>query len=128
MNQNNTAAIYCNKYHNHLEAYIKKHYTSVISLYDSVSAKNYYELPRFHYTEVNNLGYDIIVDDLSLYERLKNKNNQIIYYMNSSNNCNINYKLLMSIMQQIDGVIVPKSLDNEFMTVVFNYTKEIIYV
>ena len=93
-----------------------------------MSSLNTYELPRFHYTEINNRGYDIIIDDLTLYERLANKNNRILYYMFDGTNNSINYKTLSSFMQNIDGVIVPKNVSNELIQIVFNYTKELIHV
>jgi hypothetical protein len=128
MHQNNTVAIYCDHHYTKLINYCYKKYKNIILLYDNVSSKSEYELPRFHYTEVNNLGYDIIIDNLSLYDRLKDKNNKIIYYMSNSPNHNINYKQLSSFIQDIDEVIIPSNISTEFMNIVFNYTKELSYV
>ena len=128
MHQNNTVAIYCDHNYTKLINYCYKKYKNIILLYDNVSSKSEYELPRFHYTEVNNLGYDIIIDNLSLYDRLKDKNNKIIYYMSNSPNHNINYKQLSSFIQDIDEVIIPSNISTEFMNIVFNYTKELSYV
>lgn len=128
MKTDKSVAIYCNKNYPELLESLKQKYTNIICLYDNIVSKNIYNLPRFHYTEINNLGYDIIIDDLSLYERLQNKNNKIIYYMPDGSNHNINYKLLSSFMQQIDAVIVPEKISDKFMTIVFNYTKELIHV
>ena len=128
MKINKSLAIYCKKQYPELLAYSTANYENIISLYDNVSSLNIYELPRFHYTEINNRGYDIIIDDLTLYERLANKNNRILYYMFDGTNNSINYKTLSSFMQNIDGVIVPKNVSNELIQIVFNYTKELIHV
>ena len=101
MSQNNTIAIYCDHNYNKLINYCHEKYENIILLYDNLSSKGEYDLPRFHYTEVNNLGYDIVIDNLSLYERLKDKNNRIIYYMSNSPNHNISYKQLSSFIQNI---------------------------
>jgi hypothetical protein len=128
MPQNNTVAIYCDHNYNKLINYCHEKYENIILLYDNLSSKGEYDLPRFHYTEVNNLGYDIVIDNLSLYERLKDKNNRIIYYMSNSPNHNISYKQLSSFIQNIDEVIIPSNISTEFMNIVFNYTKELSYV
>lgn len=128
MKTNKSLALYCKKNYPELLSYAKENYNTIISLYDNISSVNMYPLPRFHYTEINNMGYDIIIDDLSLYERLEQKNNRIVYYMLNGSNHNINYKSLCSFMQNIDAVIVPKNVSNEFMTIVFKYTKELIHV
>ena len=128
MSQNNTIAIYCDHNYNKLINYCNEKYENIILLYDNLSSKGEYDLPRFHYTEVNNLGYDIVIDNLSLYERLKDKNNRIIYYMSNSPNHNISYKQLSSFIQNIDEVIIPSNISTEFMNIVFNYTKELSYV
>jgi hypothetical protein len=128
MPQNNTVAIYCDHNYNKLINYCNEKYENIILLYDNLSSKGEYDLPRFHYTEVNNLGYDIVIDNLSLYERLKDKNNRIIYYMSNSPNHNISYKQLSSFIQNIDEVIIPSNISTEFMNIVFNYTKELSYV
>lgn len=128
MKINKSLAIYCKKQYPELLEYSRIHYQNIISLYDNVSSLNIYELPRFHYTEINNRGYDIVIDDLALYERLVNKNNRILYYMFDGTNHSINYKILSSFMQNIDGVIVPKNVSNELMQIVFKYTKELIHV
>jgi hypothetical protein len=128
MPQNNTVAIYCDHNYNKLINYCHEKYENIILLYDNLSSKGEYDLPRFHYTEVNNLGYDIVIDNLSLYERLKDKNNRIIYYMSNSPNHNISYKQLSSFIQNIDEIIIPSNISTEFMNIVFNYTKELSYV
>jgi len=128
MPQNNTVAIYCDHNYNKLINYCHEKYENIILLYDNLSSKGEYDLPRFHYTEVNNLGYDIVIDNLSLYERLKDKNNRIIYYISNSPNHNISYKQLSSFIQNIDEIIIPSNISTEFMNIVFNYTKELSYV
>lgn len=126
--KNDIVAIYCKKYYPKLATYTEENYKNTISLYDLIGLKNNYNLPQFHYTEINNMGCDIIIDDLTLFERLRNKNNKIIYYMANGDNHNINYKLVSSFIQQIDAVIVPEQISDKFMTIVFNYTKELIHV
>lgn len=126
---NNTVAIYCKKKHNKLIEYVNKKYDNIISLYDTIESEIIYDIPRFHYTEINNYGITIIIDDLSLYDRLKNKNNTIIYYMHNNPNHNINYQKLLSIMEQIDGVLLfNKNMGPDAMKILFNYTKELLYV
>lgn len=126
--KNDTVAIYCKQYHKKLIPYIKESYKNLLVLYDTIGSQNNYSLPQFHYTEINNLGYDIIIDDLTLYERLKNKNNKIIYYISDMSNSNINWRRLVSVIQSVDSVIIPGGVPDKFMKIMFNYTKEIFYV
>lgn len=125
----NNVAIYCRQKHSRLINYVKTNYQNIISLYDDNRSKDPYEFPRFHYTEINNLGYTIIIDDLKLYDRLKNKNNTIIYYMDETPNHNINYREVFNIFENIDGVLLySKSISPDTIKIVFKYTKDVLYV
>lgn len=124
---NKNIAIYCKKYHPKLLEFLYKLPSNVIGVYDDLYNQASYDLPKFHYTDINNRGYDIIIDDLLLYERLKDKNNRIIYYIGNQSN-NIDYQKLFSLIQKIDAVILPKNTSNDLMEIVFKYTGELIYV
>lgn len=126
---NNTVAIYCDTEHDKLVEYVQKNYDHIICLYDDIMSENIYNLPRFHYTEINNYGCTVIIDNLKLYDRLKDKNNKIIYYMDSNPNHSMNYKDVFGILENIDGVLLyNKQIDSEAMKIIFNYTKELLYV
>lgn len=127
--QNDTAAIYCSKYHEKLDQYVKKNYKTYLSLYDDIGSEILYRLPRFHYTEINNSGYTIYIDDLAMFNRLKDKNNTIVYYINNAPNHNMNYTKLYNLMQGVDGVLIEDSkIEEELIRIVFKYTKELQYV
>lgn len=128
MLQNNTAAIYYTKTQNELINYIKQRYKNYCAIYDDLSNPILDNLPRFHYTEINNRGYDVYIDDLNLVDRLKNKNNKIIYYKNNYSNHNINYIKLHNLIQSVDAILLNNKEDEELTQIIFDYTKELMYV
>lgn len=129
MYQNNTAAIYSNKKHEALARYVQQHHSHVISLYDSIESDIVYNLSRFHYTEINNAGYCVYIDDLRLFDRLQGKNNTIIYYLTDSSDHNMNYNKIYSLIGSVDAILLHNNkIEKELIKTVFNYTKELLYV
>lgn len=126
---NTTGVIYCNNKHDDLIKYVKKHHTNILLLYDAIDSSIIYDMPRFHYTEINNAGYSIYIDDLRLFDRLKDKNNTIIYYLTDKSDHNMNYNKIYGLMESVDAILVhdPKA-EKDLIRTVFKYTKELFYV
>lgn len=120
----NKFAVFCKKYHSKIINF----FDPVIELYSNVNNSGVYNLPLFHYTQVNNLNLNVIIDDILDVKKLKGKNNNIYYYIGSHSDHNIHCLAMESFMQELSGLIADPHINSQLLKNVYNFTKDITHV
>jgi hypothetical protein len=125
----NKIAIYTSDKQDKLLQYLKIKSKQYISLYDDIVSVPIYDIPRFHYVELNNKGYDIYIDNIGYIDRLINKNNKIIYYLSNNTNHNYSYNKVKILINSVDSILCEnRNVSPDLLLKTYDYKKEIIYV